>query len=1447
MSLTASSQCFTQKRTLSSLLSGRVAKKQRQEDAQQLQKAAVQLLNQHQNLPNLLLEVGNPKPCNVMDKETMGRKESVSDSPTPHIGGSLLVSELRHQAAELGVPVAVLSVRMVLDRVQQLTSSTLEGEKKHALLNTTQRRQLCALLHSTQQLLSLGAFCSRLFWQEYWRDQQVHLEVVYHLHVLNIITLESILESERAVCSWLGAELRAVCGGTGSAEEEEEEEEEREVRHKVLTLVVMVLVKAGFRETQDPAAQDRDPGPAAQDRNLPQLCSSLLDQQLCWVLDASGRQHRDTAAELWVQLFDATLCGDSVSPDALRRFFTHTLTHTLTYRPRLTVSDAVSMQSGWSFSCSSRLLTTLFQKLAVIFRVDELLSHLQQVLETQEVNWQHVLCFLSTLLVFNPDTQSSLQELLSKLLKSAFEGYNLESMITAFLLARQGALEGPALFPSYSHWFKMSFGGANSCHSNSKKSLVFLLKFLSDLVPFDPPQYLKVHLLHPPYVAVKHRSLLKEYVSLAKTRLADLKVSLEDMGLYEDVSGAAAPVQVPQCQAGQDAEKAVSLYESTGRISATVMEASIFRRPYFLTRFLPALMTPRLLPVKADAQMRFIEALRKAEKIPPAQYSSYVQSCQQERQRQQDGGVCVQEDDDPLEVLKSQLQEFRGLVTQGDHGEVSSQLARMSHTLGVIYPGRTDTLIGQTAVKLYTDMRTPPELHVKVVNLVLRSFCQCLLDASRLHPPNRQSPWASQFVSTLLGHSQLLSALLHRLWDLLANQGPLLSAAHVLGLGAFVSNLHASQSHCPLVQLCPAVLPGPVPVSEALGSALSCTTHADMLFCVRFCVAAVSYGLCRGDSQPDPRQYTPAWLCRKLLYLVPRLLPEARDDLPVRGADAGRPGMCVEGLWPEGQEQGQWSSLTDDSAPWRTSVRALWSHAAFRLTLQLPQCQVSFSEWLATELRVQRSEDALSDPDRQEYHQWACMQRYLPCPVEQGGCGGDQRRLCSDILNAILDLHTCSLQSPPATGTCLPDLLCTLQEVVYEMELTGQSQGAKVQTGHFLLDVLSQKCPLTPAPQPISSQLSLQQTVHVWNRVLLSLPAVMLVTVRTEAGRTTLDCQALIDHVNLYQRQVCSPAGLLPYHLTAHLLKGVLGASMRCKHPSREVNQAWSQISLLCPLFLVSAVRWWGRLRVVLECVWRGLSDGDHLPEQLQLLQTCCLWAPRLEKGVATVPTGPPLLLAATLHSAWTGRGQSIQTSVDWLCEVKERQVLVYLLYLCVTDLLTTLLQPQEVKGHQKGAELCPHILSLLVPSSDWLLLFKSPGPDQGLYQSVAMVTSDEHTRLMPLAFYSLVLQLSPEDQDRTGRTPGFLQSAVLCYVSLLNLFLDGSTPRPIADLSTDQMDLSQILGSAQSFLLRSLSVGSAPFLSSSQLTQLEALCSELDPAVAGALSAHLSQEMDFL
>lgn len=39
----------------------------------------------------------------------------------------------------------------------------------------------------------------------------------------------------------------------------------------------------------------------------------------------------------------------------------------------------------------------------------------------------------------------------------------------------------------------------------------------------------------------------------------------------------------------------------------------------------------------------------------------------------------------------------------------------------------------------------------------------------------------------------------------------------------------------------------------------------------------------------------------------------------------------------------------------------------------------------------------------QEYQQWACLEFYLTRPQEQGGCGGDAKRLCRHLLIAIMD------------------------------------------------------------------------------------------------------------------------------------------------------------------------------------------------------------------------------------------------------------------------------------------------------------------------------------------------------------------------------------------------------------------------------------------------------------
>ncbi|GAA6079942.1 Fanconi anemia group A protein isoform X1, partial [Tachysurus ichikawai] len=153
-------------------------------------------------------------------------------------------------------------------------------------------------------------------------------------------------------------------------------------------------------------------------------------------------------------VFKTSVFAVSVSEDAVCRFFTHALAHTLTHQPRLKVSDAIAMQSQWSFAKTSPLMTSLFCKVCVVFSMEEVCSHLQRILETLEVNWKNVLTCISTLLVYHSHMQACLKELLSQLLNSAFHSYDLEKMITAFLLARQGALEGPAIFLSYSDWFK---------------------------------------------------------------------------------------------------------------------------------------------------------------------------------------------------------------------------------------------------------------------------------------------------------------------------------------------------------------------------------------------------------------------------------------------------------------------------------------------------------------------------------------------------------------------------------------------------------------------------------------------------------------------------------------------------------------------------------------------------------------------------------------------------------------------------------------------------------------------------------------------------------------------------------------------------------------------------------------------------------------------------------
>ncbi|GAA6080361.1 Fanconi anemia group A protein isoform X1, partial [Tachysurus ichikawai] len=146
--------------------------------------------------------------------------------------------ELRRQAEEMCVPVSVLSVRMLMERLK-----ALQGDTVSAMMDSAHRAELIMLLCAAQELLNVGVFSPKLFWQEYWKSQPV-LEVVYRLHTEELLPLQYILTSEAGVHVWLASQLQSLC-------ECRVTEEEGVMRHHILSTVVCVLVRLGFENAQD--------------------------------------------------------------------------------------------------------------------------------------------------------------------------------------------------------------------------------------------------------------------------------------------------------------------------------------------------------------------------------------------------------------------------------------------------------------------------------------------------------------------------------------------------------------------------------------------------------------------------------------------------------------------------------------------------------------------------------------------------------------------------------------------------------------------------------------------------------------------------------------------------------------------------------------------------------------------------------------------------------------------------------------------------------------------------------------------------------------------------------------------------------------------------------------------------------------------------------------------
>ncbi|XP_070626573.1 Fanconi anemia group A protein isoform X2 [Bos indicus] len=973
------------RRAWAELLEGRVERqKLSPEGEQKVRESAVRLLRSHLNLNDLILEVEGP-PCDQLCL----RQLIDCDGPEAHtnLSSSLIGSALRDQATRLGVPVAVLSSQVVASGLMRICEADTRPPPK-VLLTPEQRKKLSSLLEIAQNLLAQNMFSRLYFCQELWKAQNsLLLEAVWRLHVQNVVSIPELLESRadtQAVVVWLCKDLGLLC------EQIEVPCPHAEVARAVLADLVQMFVLRGFQKSDGV----RGDGAPAQ---MAQIAAAVLEQMLASTLEAVAAGLPEgspayKAGSCWFSVFSGPMYQSILSAETLKRWFCHTLTQILTHKPVLKVSDAVQMQREWSFARTPALLSGLYRRLFVILSPEELVGHLQDVLETQEVNWRHVLSCVSTLVICLPDAQQLVNGWVTRLLARAFESWDLDSMVLAFLVVRQAALEGPAVFPSYATWFQATFGSTRGIHSCSKKALVFLFKFLSDLVPFEVPRYLQVHILHPPLVPGKYRTLLTDYVVLAKTRLADLKISIENMGLYEDLSSAGDVTQ-PQSQASQDVEKALSVFEHTGKVPVAILEASIFRRSYYLSHFLPALLTPRVLPRAPDSREALIESLRRADKIPPALYSAYRQACSTAGQKQpedaaQGGEVEPSCAEEPLDLLMAALQELRASMTDPtQHDELSAQVAMVSERLHSVL-GLSEDVSSDEAAPVQLSVQAPKlqPLEQRVVDLLLTSFCQNLMAASSVAPPDRQGPWATHFVRALCGH-RFLPAVLTRLCQLLHHQGPSLSASHVLGLAALAVHLGESRSELPKVHVGPPAPARGLPIPEFIDSLLPCTAQQASALCLKFSTAAISYSLCKfSQSHELLHSCLSPGLIKKFQFLMFRWFPEARDP-PSQEDPASLP----------------WRPLCLPSVDWRRAALCLWKQRALKELLKQEGLQLTYRDWLQLEIEIQPEVDSLSDTERQDFQQWAIHQHFLPMPSATGGCDGDLEAACTTLVDVLMD------------------------------------------------------------------------------------------------------------------------------------------------------------------------------------------------------------------------------------------------------------------------------------------------------------------------------------------------------------------------------------------------------------------------------------------------------------
>ena len=431
----------------------------------------------------------------------------------------------------------------------------------------------------------------------------------------------------------------------------------------------------------------------------------------------------------------------------------------------------------WKFANIEANTVRIFQEFMIYLEASEILDMLKQItLSDNDVNLERIFTVLSVVLVSIDNAGILVKDMSLKLFLESLEFEDDKMLLIAIIFARHASLEGTHVFPNYGDWLKESIEKAKQLFATNRHSVSTYVKVLINMLPIEQRSFLKAHLSHIPQAASNFKGPLEEYVTLAKTRLIDLKEL--DSGNKSTFSQA---VELNEFAVNEVAN-VLRHFETHHKIPTSLMESTVFRKSYYIESFLPALLIPEIPTGPQSIRLQFIQVLSKAGKIPPKMLYSYQLACEQKAfdEELSKSGAAIER------VLDLVTEKIIGLTHVVERRNSCKDLKEGRIVFQGYLSLLTSYLNKLTILLNEADIECRNRVYVKVANTLLNSFCQAHTQDLKSTNLETKSKWIVTFMKMLTLHKWLFDCLMDKVQLLLTQDGPSLEDYHINGLAVFV-------------------------------------------------------------------------------------------------------------------------------------------------------------------------------------------------------------------------------------------------------------------------------------------------------------------------------------------------------------------------------------------------------------------------------------------------------------------------------------------------------------------------------------------------------------------------------------------------------------------------------------------------------------------------------------